>query len=60
MHCPACDRGHALDELTFRPPAAFGPWALVAAEVERGAWSPQLRAEAEARLGSLRVVARRS
>lgn len=60
LDCPSCEHTHLLDDLSFRPPAAIGPWAVVAADVGSATWSEEARTWAAEALGSLRFVARRT
>ncbi len=60
LSCPACRGEHELESLRYRPAAAVGPWAVVAADVDRATWSDEVLAEAEHELGALAVVARRT
>jgi len=60
LSCPACGNEHELEALRYRPPAAIGPWALVAADVDLATWSEAVLADAGHELGILKVVARRT
>lgn len=56
--CP-CGRTHALEELAFAPPAAFGPWAVVTVDAGSTALTEAGLALAQAHLGRATVVLRR-
>jgi hypothetical protein len=58
--CPACGAPHLLDALGYRPAAAVGPWAVVAADVEAASFSEAAVADARLALGAVSVVARRT
>jgi hypothetical protein len=59
LDCPACGGRHLLDEVDIQPPAAFGPWAVVASDVQGGSFGAEGLAAAREALGPIRVVARR-
>lgn len=59
LTCGTCATTTALPALDFRPPAAFGPGALVLADVGAASLTVQGHARVAAALGSLRVIGRR-
>lgn len=58
--CPACSATHALEELEYAPPAAFGPWAVVTADAGAAALAPEGLARAERWIGRFALVLRRT
>ena len=59
LRCPYCDANQALEDLDFRPLAAFALWGLVIADVESLQLEQDAMVEAEKFLGELRVILRR-
>lgn len=59
LRCGHCDRRTALEDLDFRPPAAFGLRALLLVDVETAALTPAGLALVHDHLGPVRVIARR-
>ena len=60
MSCPACGRDHDLDGLSYQPPAAFGRFAIVTADIEAAALGAEAMVWAREHLGArVRTVWRR-
>lgn len=59
LSCPACGERRALEQLRYRPPAAFGRVALELAEVEAPSPDPVVMAWLTDRWGGVRRVLRR-
>lgn len=57
--CRSCGLASELDALDFQPPAAFGEAAIVLSHAGRGELVAAALADAQARIGPLRVIARR-
>ena len=59
LACPACGTGHALDDLAFKPDAAFATGAVVFADTEGHSLTEKAARGLRAVLGPFRLVLRR-
>ena len=59
MQCPSCGDVHRLEDVIFRPPAAFARWALVFSNAASVVLPPSTSAQINAALGETQYIIRR-
>ena len=59
LACPACGQEHALEDLEYRPAAAFGRLSIAIADVEDANPTPEASEFIAGALGPVRLVRRR-
>ena len=59
LHCPSCEQSHDLNDLYFRPPAAFAMGALVIQNVDSTEICPTVLNDLQLWLGDFKLVLKR-